>query len=263
MRQRFIQSFSTSGTEHEAIDALRLGIPYVAYIEDGQYIDWYRLSPTPPTPPEPDYSATPLTLEIVQGGTIVFQGYSTWLQNKVISVSRDNGETWETLTPTADGTSINVSRGEKLILKGYNASYGQSNAFCKFQKSTAHFNVYGNIMSLVDYDNFTTLNTLSAEYVFICMFRACKIHNVDIYLPATALTPGCYQGLFELNAETNYYEKVKITCLATDITAEDCTSDWLRGVLPAKGTFVKHPNATWTTGVNGIPAGWTVEDADI
>lgn len=263
MRQRFVQSFSTSGTEHEAIDAERLGKPYVAFIYDGQYIDWNTLSPTPPVPPEPVYSAMPLTLEIVQGGTITFRGYSSWLEKNVIECSRDNGETWTTLTPTAEGTTIRVSKGEKLILKGHNSSYARANAFCKFDESTAHFNVYGNIMSLIDYDNYMTLNSLTDSYVFTCMFRACKIHNVDIYLPATALTPGCYQGLFELNAETNYYQKVKITCLATDITAEDCTRDWLRGVLPATGTFVKHPNTTWTTGESGIPAGWTVEDANI
>jgi len=35
---------------------------------------------------------------------------------------------------------------------------------------------------------------------------------------------------------------------------------WVNGVA-SSGTFVKHPNATWTTGTSGIPSGWTVQTA--
>jgi hypothetical protein len=54
-----------------------------------------------------------------------------------------------------------------------------------------------------------------------------------------------------------------IKCLATDISASNCTSNWVNGVA-ASGTFVKDPNittSTWETGANGIPSGWTVQDA--
>ena len=37
---RYIQSFSTSGAVQEAIENQELGRPYVAYVQDGQYIDW-------------------------------------------------------------------------------------------------------------------------------------------------------------------------------------------------------------------------------
>ena len=37
------------------------------------------------------------------------------------------------------------------------------------------------------------------------------------------------------------------------------TGYWVDGVA-SNGTFVKNVDATWTTtGVNGIPSGWTVE----
>ena len=58
MRQRFIQSFSTSGTEQEALVNGLLGKPYICFIEDGQYIDWNTLSPTPPTPTDDRLIAT-------------------------------------------------------------------------------------------------------------------------------------------------------------------------------------------------------------
>ena len=51
-----------------------------------------------------------------------------------------------------------------------------------------------------------------------------------------------------------------IKCLATNISARKCTSNWVSGVA-STGTFVKNSNMTsWTTGINGIPSGWTVED---
>jgi hypothetical protein len=52
----------------------------------------------------------------------------------------------------------------------------------------------------------------------------------------------------------------KITCLATDISATDCTNSWLNNVS-SSGTFIKDPTMNdWTIGASGIPSGWTVED---
>ena len=52
-----------------------------------------------------------------------------------------------------------------------------------------------------------------------------------------------------------------IKCLATDISTFNCTSNWVNGVA-STGTFVKASSMTsWTTGVKGIPSGWTVQDA--
>ena len=51
-----------------------------------------------------------------------------------------------------------------------------------------------------------------------------------------------------------------ITCLATYISAYNCTSSWVYGVA-ASGTFTKAASMTsWTTSTKGIPSGWTVQD---
>ena len=51
-----------------------------------------------------------------------------------------------------------------------------------------------------------------------------------------------------------------IKCLATNISASDCTADWLSGVS-ATGTFTKASSMeSWTEGASGIPTGWTVEN---
>lgn len=87
------------------------------------------------------------------------------------------------------------------------------------------------------------------------MFLSCSNLDTAPELPATILTNFCYANLFNGCSKLNY-----IKCLATDISATDCTTAWVKGVS-ATGTFVKSANmAGWTTGTSGIPTGWTVED---
>ena len=88
------------------------------------------------------------------------------------------------------------------------------------------------------------------------MFYGCTSLTTAPDLPATTLVPGCYQWMFRGCSHLNY-----IKCLATDISATQCTYGWVQNVA-ATGTFVKDPNMSdWETGNNGIPSGWTVEDA--
>lgn len=55
-----------------------------------------------------------------------------------------------------------------------------------------------------------------------------------------------------------------ITCLATDISANNCTMDWIYGGGADTGTFIKHPDMNdWTVSRDGIPYGWTVVDAEL
>ena len=114
------------------------------------------------------------------------------------------------------------------------------------------------------------------------MFRGCTNLTTAPELPATTLKSYCYRGMFynctslttapELTvtmlANSCYLEMFQgctslnsVTCLATDISATDCTKDWLKNVAPS-GTFTKAAGMTgWTTGADGIPSGWTVQDA--
>jgi hypothetical protein len=71
------------------------------------------------------------------------------------------------------------------------------------------------------------------------------------------LDNGCYREMFRNCTNLDY-----IKCLATDMTATDCTYNWVNGVS-STGTFIKHPDSTWTAGIKGIPSGWEVVDAEI
>lgn len=99
--------------------------------------------------------------------------------------------------------------------------------------------------------------TTLANYCYFSMFKECSNLTVAPVLPAQTLAERCYLGMFEGCSKLS-----KVTCLATDLSAKDCTYEWLIGV-PSSGSFIKAPEmADWTTGVHGIPDGWTVSDAE-
>lgn len=121
--------------------------------------------------------------------------------------------------------------------------------------------------------------TTLADYCYISMFRNCTSLTTAPELPATTLATNCYWGMFNgctalttaptLPAATlangcyigmfGLCENLtSVSCLATDISATDCTWEWMNGVA-ANGTFAKAANMSgWTSGTSGIPTGWTV-----
>lgn len=86
------------------------------------------------------------------------------------------------------------------------------------------------------------------------MFYNCSGLTTAPDLPAPILTTSCYQGMFTYCRNLNYIKCLAISGIGTS------TYSWVQGVA-ASGTFVKDPNATWTTGDNGIPDNWTIQDA--
>ena len=97
--------------------------------------------------------------------------------------------------------------------------------------------------------------TTLADYCYAQMFQGCEsLANTYPVLPATTLTNNCYEQMFKNCTKLN-----NIECLATDISATNCTHEWLKNVS-STGTFYKSASMTsWTTGDSGIPSGWTVE----
>lgn len=104
----------------------------------------------------------------------------------------------------------------------------------------------------------TTLADASGEYdgCYLSMFNGCTSLTTAPELPATTLTKYCYRFMFSGCTSLN-----SITCLATNISATDCTTNWVNGVA-SNGTFTKAASMNdWTTGVDGIPNNWTTQDA--
>ena len=95
-----------------------------------------------------------------------------------------------------------------------------------------------------------------ADGCYSSMFKGCTSLTTAPELPATTLTKSCYDSMFGGCTKLNY-----IKCLATDISASDCIYFWVYGVA-STGTFVKALSMTsWRKGDDGIPYGWTVQDA--
>lgn len=87
------------------------------------------------------------------------------------------------------------------------------------------------------------------------MFFYCTSLTTAPELPATTLQTNCYIWMFGGCNRLNY-----IKCLATNISATDCTDSWVSGVA-SSGTFVKASSmSSWTSGSNGIPNNWTIQN---
>ena len=88
------------------------------------------------------------------------------------------------------------------------------------------------------------------------MFNGCTGLTTAPELPATTLASNCYNQMFKDCSSLS-----SIKCLATNISASDCTYNWVTSVA-SSGTFTKASSMTrWKTGNNGIPNDWTVVDA--
>jgi len=134
-----------------------------------------------------------LTFTVQEGGTINWKS-STADIAKTIQYSK-NGDAWTNITSTIDGATIDVVAGDILRFKGYNETYAESRGDYTFFGGTAIFAASGNIMSLVDGDNFDTLKTVS-DYAFAQLFAGCAGLTSAPELPATTLASYCYYNMF-------------------------------------------------------------------
>jgi hypothetical protein len=99
--------------------------------------------------------------------------------------------------------------------------------------------------------------TTLADNCYCQMFYGCTGLTSAPELKATNLAKYCYDKMFDGCTNLKY-----VKCLATKVSADGCTKDWLKGVA-ASGTFVKASGMTgWSSGESGIPAGWTIENAE-
>ena len=138
-----------------------------------------------------DPLAVPLTIEAITPGTISVSSPKDGMQ-----YSKNGG------AKTAVTTSIDVAAGDKVQFYGNGTSitryYGT-----KITGSGDDFTckVYGNIMSLVDEENFATAKTLSANNTFKSLFNGntTLTDASGLLLPATqlALATSCYYSMFE------------------------------------------------------------------
>lgn len=111
----------------------------------------------------------------------------------------------------------------------------------------------GNPSAIIDAGNLLLPATALTNQCYGSMFEGCSTMIAAPKLPAEELKPYCYSGMFRNCRSLN-----RINAMFTTAPGESYTPGWVENVAP-NGTFVKNASATWTeTGINGIPAGWTV-----
>ena len=113
----------------------------------------------------------------------------------------------------------------------------------------------GNIASLnyASNDEYKTnyYNTLP-EACYVGLFMGCKSLVKAPDLPAVNLSKLCYRSMF--SGCTN----LKYIYSAAANMASNCTLEWVKGVASTGDFYAQSPAiVNWTTGDNGIPAGWT------
>ena len=115
--------------------------------------------------------------------------------------------------------------------------------------NSCYFNMFSNCTSLTAAP--TLPATTLARYCYQYMFRNCTSLTTAPTLPATTLASYCYQYMFSGCSKLN-----SLTVYAQDISASNCTTNWLSKVA-SSGTFRNLGTATYPTGASGIPSGWT------
>ena len=166
---------------------------------------------------------TALTFEAKTAGAVVTFIASNDAIEKTVEYSTDGGATWTegSTNKTAGGISVTLTNvGDKVMFRGTNDSYGDALNYNKFTCSADCY-VYGNVMSLINKDNYATNTKFEATYAFRDLFgNNDKIFSHDtktLELPATTLSDYCYWDMFY-----ECKEMTKAPALPAETLANSC-----------------------------------------
>ncbi len=192
-----------------------------------------------------DRSKDYLTFHILTDGVISFNA-DVDEDACTIYYSKDRGNTWTRLSASdvSQTNSFSVSTGDVVSFKGNRAWYGNQNNDFYYFGSTCRFVVSGNIMSLINGSSFETLNSFSKTYVFRRLFNDCTklVDASRLVLPATTLSQGCYEFMFDGCTSLTIAPKLHATSLKPY-----CYSHMFRGCT----SLTIAPNLPATTLENG------------
>ena len=243
--------------------------------------------------------ATPLTLVAQADGKITVTFNNGIILANDIKYTVNNGAEQSIAKNTTGAYDITVKKGDVVQLYSINTSLGGSavagarGGTRAVDDGAKYINIrpsmkteiFGNVMSLLKgKDNLESATTIEANNAFYGLFAGADklVNNTErlLVLPATTLTEGCYDNMFsgckgiekapELPApklekgcyQEMFYDCAKLNhvkCLATDISAEGCTKNWLTNAgTEATGEKVLETAVPMTSGSDdGVPDGWT------
>ena len=221
----YLKLFETTNEYTQYIEQGSPLLPNVSYTEDTLKV-YYNPIPH-------DYSKDYFTIVVTEGGHIEFD---TQYTDGDISISKDNGETWEIYNTEG----IDVYEGDTISVKCMlNNSHSYGYAFITNNTSSdVKAKIQGNIMSLLLSDNFMGVTAL-LESCLYSLFQNCEwlIDAQNLVLPATTLVEECYSNMFYACINLVYAPKVlPATTLANACYTsmfDGCTSLVTAPELPA------------------------------
>lgn len=201
-----------------------------------------------------------LTIEATQDDTTVQFFVDDENYAKTIEVSVDGGRTWTNKTSSTSGTELAVlNTGNKLLLRGDNSAYGYYKEEISPDYGTLEITygntiyankqsyVYGNIMSLINSQNFEKLHIVE-DFAFPYMFARQNVSNSwvlfkndkNLILPATIIGANSYYGMFSNCTNITYTpelpaKNINIRCYQNMF--KGCTSLVTVPELPASKMF--------------------------
>ena len=192
---------------------------------------------------EHDYSQDYFTIESLQDSNeIKIQRSGSTPSNPTLSYSLDDGETWTTIIIGGTKSFGTINTGQKIIFKGTNTKFASTWDTYNYFTATKQFKVYGNIMSLLNGDNFVTNSEFQTgtNNQFAGLFRT--THLVDasnLILPALTLYQSSYNGMFRGATNLVYGPKV--------LPALDVPTDGYSSMFEGCTSLVEAPEILATT----------------
>ena len=208
--------------------------PWVSYTLENEQVDFNKS----------EYEKlleTPLTFEITSNGNITWSYYDGMGGERkdahaTIYYKKNDDTGWTKMSRT-----LAVVSGDTIQFKGDNDGYGYEYGECYdsfSEATTAGFTLKGNIMSLIDSENFATATTFASSYTFKFLFYNCTglTSAENLVLPATTLADYCYQYMFDGCTSLTQAPELPATTLAQSCYAymfNGCASLTTAPALPA------------------------------
>ena len=245
--------------------------------------------------------ATPLTFLPQDDGKITVTFYNGITLAGDIHFTINDGQEQTIAKNTTGAYDIEVKKGDVVQLYSQNSALGGGSSSAAraltraVDEGAKYINIrpsmkteiFGNVMSLLKgKDNLESATTIEANNAFYGLFAGAEnlVNNAErqLVLPATTLTEGCYQDMFygckgiekapvlpAPKLEKGCYQEMfydcaklnHVKCLATDISAENCTKNWLTNAgTEATGEKVLETLVPMTPNSDdGVPTGWTAQ----
>ena len=229
--------------------------------------------------------STPLHFKAIENTTVQVQ-VGSWASMFQAEYSINNQETWTSW----NGSTINLSAGDIMYVRGNNpngingyvsAGLGDPPDNCCVFKFSGKVEAHGNIMSLIQAENFENVLTVP-EGGFPYLFSNCTTLLTAPELPALNLSGWCYKGLFSgctsltvapelpaINLASACYNSMFERCnqlhsikiMAKDIQDPYDVAYLLYGVT-TNGVLYKQSSLIWPE-ERPLPSTWTTQDYDV